>query len=583
MARLLLLVAFALLTGCESFPHTAYVMLAVVRPLSPTYLRYRVASPRRAWTREVVLDRDRFTELRTTGGRTYALGLADGRAWMQVGARPPVEIDGPLAADERTEAAWVGLRYGAPEAGATSELETCHADVCTVVYTPPDGHVLWVDVDRGTRRPTALAWVAQHDAVESCDELRWDERDGATVVASARCSAIVDEVGRETTTWTLEERQSEPAPPAWAQVQGDDILPLRPLREPVVFPIDDPSSRVIVFAAAAGGAALPLVLDTGSPVTILSRRFLDALGVVPAPEPPMHARPPFLPPDTYDAAIVDRLVLGDLELHGVRVLVPRREATFEGDEAGLLGMDLLSRFVVDVDGPARTLRVGPRDRFVPDDSMVALPFWGASHGRVVVAGAVDELGEVPLIVDTGAPVNVLVGGPAMHARHPRRAGDDVRLGEGGGAYDYAADIEGFHLGPFGFPSMPAMGHDRRPDLSFLDDDSALVGLGVLRHFRMIVDAAQEVVYLVPGASYAVLTTRGLELEDRGGAATVARVVEGEHEWKQPVRVGDVVRGVGGRAVRGRDEALEALAEAQGPVRVALERRGNRLVRTLGAR
>jgi len=53
---------------------------------------------------------------------------------------------------------------------------------------------------------------------------------------------------------------------------------------------------------------------------------------------------------------------GAAPLHGVRVLVPRRESTFEGDEAGLLGMDLLSRFVLDVDGPASTGDAGASGR-----------------------------------------------------------------------------------------------------------------------------------------------------------------------------------------------------------------------------
>ena len=63
-------------------------------------------------------------------------------------------------------------------------------------------------------------------------------------------------------------------------------------------------------------------------------------------------------------------------------------------------------------------------------------------------------------------------------------------------------MSGFHFGPFGLPSLPVYGHDRRPDLSFLDDDSALVGLGVLRHFRMVVDASLETrARRTPGPSY----------------------------------------------------------------------------------
>jgi hypothetical protein len=582
MPRWLLLALLALVTGCAAMHPMSQVAFAVVPPLSSTYLRYHVHSPSGDWTREFVVDHDDFAELREVRGRSYALGIEGKRAWLRVGTRPPVEIDGALAADERTEAAWVGLRFAELEPGATNELESCHGAVCTFVHTPRDGHALWIDVDRDSRRPTALSWIAGHDAIESCDGIEWSEVDGAPTIAAATCSAIVDEVGRDTMTWKLEERRSEPARPEWARVSPEEILPLRPLRDVVAFPIADPSTRVYVPVQAGGHDPLQLVLDTGSPVTVLTRRAMDALGVVPSPEPPTHVHPPWLPEDTYDPAIVDRLVIGGLELHGVHVLVPRDDAPFDSDEAGLLGMDVLAHFVVDVDGPASTLRIWPRDRFVAD-GFADLPYWGASHGAVVVAGAVDEVGAMPLLVDTGAPLNVVVGGPGMHARHPHHQDDEVMLREDEDRSDYMTEVYGFHFGPFGFPRMPVIGHDRRPDLSFLDDDMALVGLGVLRHFRMAIDAGAGLVHVSPGPSYTVLSGFGLEIDQRGGVPTVTRVVDRDHDWKKPVREGDIVRAVGSRKVRTREEALEAIAASGDGVSVVVERRGNRLRRALPMR
>lgn len=581
------LVALALPACDEVHPQIAFAMLP---PLPQTYLRYRVHGAGRDWTREFVVSRDAFAELREAGGKRYALGLlhepSGEKAWLRVGDREPVEIDGGLAADERTEAGMIGMRFSEP--GSPPELESCRRQVwgdrspgvCTFVYTPPDGHALWVDAERGTGRPVAFARVAQHDAVESCDDIAWSEEDGATVIASATCSAIVHEVGRQTTTWTLEERRPEPVPPAWARVSAEDVIPLHPLREPLVLPIADPSSRVYVNVEAGGSEPLQLVLDTGSPFTILSRRAMRALGVVPSPEPSLHVRPPFLPPDTYDAAIVDRLVIGPLDLHGVRVLIPENDAPFAGDEAGLLGMDVLSQYVTDVDGPASTLRLWPREQFADDGSFVALPFFGASQGGVVIAGAVDDVGPMPFILDTGAPLNIVVGGPAMHARHPHHDGDEVMLREDGDGSDYMSEVKGVHLGPFGLPRMPATGHDRRPDLSFLDDDSALVGLGVLRHFRMVIDTRQALVRLSPGPSFAVLGRLGIEIDARDGAPTITHVVEGQHDWQKPLREGDIVRAVDGRKVSTRDEALRAIAAAGATVRITVERKGNRITRKL---
>jgi hypothetical protein len=582
MARFLLAAVLTYLLGCESIHPMSQVAFAVVPPLSSTYLRYRVHSGGGDSTRQFVVARNTFAELRDIGGRSYALGLEGERAWMRVAGRPPVEIDGLLAADERTEAAWVGMRFAEPEWGATNEIESCHAAMCTVVHTPRDGHALWIDVSRDTHMPTSLSWVTQHRSIEACDDITWSDEGGVPVIASATCSAIVDHVGRDTMTWQLEERRSEPVPPEWAHVEPDEILPLVPLRDVVTFPIADPSTRIYVPAEAGGHDPLQLVLDTGSAVTIISRRVMDAMGVVSASEPPIHLRPPWLPEGTYDPAIVDRLVLGGLELHGVRVLVPREDGAFACDEAGLLGMDLLSRVVVDVDGPASMLRFWPRGRFA-GGGFTDLPFYGASTGQIVVAGAVDEIGPMPVVVDTGAPLNVVVGGAAMHLRHPHHRDDDVMPREDGGRWDYMTEIDGFHFGPFGFPRMPAIGHDRRPDLSFLDCDCALVGLGVLRHFRLVVDTALGVLHVAPGPSYAALSRYGIEIDERGGAPTVARIVDGERQWHRPVVEGDVVRMVGSRTVGNRNEALAAIASSRDPVRLVIERHGTRLRRTIEPR
>ena len=354
---------------------------------------------------------------------------------------------------------------------------------------------------------------------------------------------------------------------------------MRPARDVVELAIADPSQRVYVPVEAGGSQPLRLVLDTGSPITVLTRRVVDELGVVPSPEPPVHVHPPWLPEDTYDPEIVDRLVIAGIELHGVPVLVPRNDSPFAGEEAGLLGMDLMSRYVVDVDGPASTLRIWPRGRFDSSVGFTDLPYWGASHGMVVVGGAVDELGPMPVLVDTGAPLNVVVGGPAMHSRHPRTRGEEMRLSEDD-SYDYTSEVEGFHFGPFGLPRMPAVGHDRRPDLPFLDSGGALVGLGVLRHFRVAVDSRQGLVHVAPGPSYLVLTRLGFEIDDRNGAPTITRIVYGEHDWNKPLRVGDVVRSVEGRKVSNRTEALARIAGAKRQVRVTVERHGNVVSKTL---
>ncbi len=565
--------------GCSgTFPH-ATLDLAVTPSDDATYLRYHVHSTRTGdGTRELVFAPDGFADRRDVLGRDYVLGARGDLAWMRAGTRPPVAIDAALLSDELPQTAWLGLRYAHRAPGDRLELESCEADMCTWVYVPTGGHALWIDVDRATHKPRAFHWVDAHDAIESCEGVAWTEQGGASVIASATCSAIVDHVGRESTTWTLEPSPRERMP-VWASVDRSELVPLPRRKEPATFAIADPSARVLVPVEAGGAPALDLVLDTGSAVTVLTHRVARAMGVVPTDDAPVHVRPPWLPESTFDVAIVDRLVMGGVELHGVPVLVAREDDPFGGEEAGLLGVDLLARFVVDVDAPASTLRLYAPGTFPTPPGAVDLPFVGASHGCIVVDGAIDEIGPVPVILDTGAPLNVVVGGPAMHARHPRH-GEATLLENGGLSPDYETEIEGFHLGPFPLPRMPATGRDRLPELPLaFDGGTALAGLGVMRHFRLAFDVRDSVVHAVPGPSYIVLRRLGIEIDDRSGAPTVTRVVGDERSWRPLLREGDVVRKVDRRRVTSRAEALAALAGAKGPsVVVAIERRGNVVVR-----
>jgi hypothetical protein len=171
----------------------------------------------------------------------------------------------------------------------------------------------------------------------------------------------------------------------------------------------------------------------------------------------------------------------------------------------------------------------------------------------------------------------------MHALHPRQAGSELTMREDDDASYYASEIDGFSFGPFDLPKTPVVAHDRRPDLPFLDSDSALVGLGILRHFRIVIDARKETIRVAPGPSYYVLARLGLEIDERNGAPTVTRIVGDEREWEAPLREGDIVRTVAGARVKGREEALAALATATmngAPVHVTIERGGNVVPRTL---
>jgi hypothetical protein len=584
MRRALLLLVLAVSgIACDALHPLSEADFHVSPALASTYLRYHVSSPRGEWTREFAVSRHDFAELRETSGRPYVLGLKDSLAWLRVGARAPVEIDGALAADERREAAWIGMRFGDGGHAGHLELEQCHGPICTLVYTPRDGHTRSGSTSTGRRAgPSSFEWIAQDHADR---ELRGRGVERHRRGAGHRVGDVqrhrrprrprddaVDAGGAS---------RSERTPPEWARIRPEDVVPLRPARDVVELAIADPSQRVYVPVEAGGSQPLRLVLDTGSPITVLTRRVVDELGVVPSPEPPVHVHPPWLPEDTYDPEIVDRLVIAGIELHGVPVLVPRNDSPFAGEEGGLLGMDLMSRYVVDVDGPASTLRIWPRGRFDSGVGFTDLPYWGASHGMVVVGGAVDELGPMPVLVDTGAPLNVVVGGPAMHSRHPAsaRRGDAPQRGR-----LLRLHQRGRRL-PFR-PLRPASHARRRPRPPSRSPVPRLRRRARRpRRLAALPRRRRLAAWRRARRPRARATWSSRASGSRSTTATarrpITRIVYGEHDWTKPLRVGDVVRSVEGRKVsqphRGSRSASPARARQ---VRVTVERHGNVVSKTL---
>jgi hypothetical protein len=98
------------------------------------------------------------------------------------------------------DAEWTELEFARPSAGDRMDVESCTQKSCTLAFMPKTGPALWLDVDRKTRMPTSVQWIA-HDTVESCDHLAFTRDRSA--IQSATCTRIVDRVGEETETWTL--------------------------------------------------------------------------------------------------------------------------------------------------------------------------------------------------------------------------------------------------------------------------------------------------------------------------------------------------------------------------------------------
>jgi S1-C subfamily serine protease len=129
--------------------------------------------------------------------------------------------------------------------------------------------------------------------------------------------------------------------------------------------------------------------------------------------------------------------------------------------------------------------------------------------------------------------------------------------------------------------MPAIGRDRERER--LGCGVALVGMGLMKHFRVAFDLGHQLVHLGPGDSYVALDRAGLELEERDAGAVVVRVAARSESQRAGLKPGDVLRAVNGKRVTTARDALAAIAASKNEARVTVSRDGRTLAAPIAMR
>jgi hypothetical protein len=251
-----------------------------------------------------------------------------------------------------------------------------------------------------------------------------------------------------------------------------------------------PSGHLEVMLSIEGGDEIPFVVDTGATVTMIAASTWAATSRADNRGIPLAGQ-------GAGGKVSVRLVTGvDIVLGGEDVRVgaavvgdlPEDE---QGAIHGLLGRDVLRRYLVEVDPKAQVIRLHPPRAFAADpEAFVVLPM-EPTRGRL---SSVDiSLGGAPVtaVIDLGAQGSVInrVAGTAAKVHKAEGAVPFSGQGVGGGSLDFAlvetsslrlGDLE---LGPMHLAEadLPVFGPLR------LDDEPAMIlGLDVLggRHLYL---------------------------------------------------------------------------------------------------
>lgn len=259
-------------------------------------------------------------------------------------------------------------------------------------------------------------------------------------------------------------------------------------------------SGLVELPAHLKGIPIRVVVDSGAQFSAIDRGLAERLGLQPTPLPLLAFGVSGSPSVTHTVAL-------DLALPGVQ-LVGMRAATLEllalsgaisRPFAMLLGRDVLQAMTADIDWPGGRVRFLQPGAFTPPAGASAAPT--RSHGgALMTAISIEGAAPIDVMVDTGATSEIALSEPVAQKLgllngRPMSFGRSVSLGGVGQdrvvhaqEVDFAgrklSDVEVQVFKPAAPAPLPA----------------GLLGVGILKHYRVGLDLSAGVMWLTGPAA-----------------------------------------------------------------------------------
>ncbi|HEY1607224.1 MAG TPA: aspartyl protease family protein [Allosphingosinicella sp.] len=381
---------------------------------------------------------------------------------------------------------------------------------------------------------------------------------------------------------------------------GSGRARVRPADVGVVVPFEL-ANKTIYIRVEVGGKPLWFILDTGIKYTVIDLETARKLAL-PLDDP--------VPVGGGGTATVT----GNL-LKGGKVVLPHVPggdfplflalplddlARLSGrDVSGVIGFDLFSRFVVEVDYRARRIVLHDPARYRYGRQGASLPITFNAAGHPVVGGEVIDGRGPPMagrfVFDIGSGATVILNRPFVEQGRFLVGGRSTvpwlaGYGIGGGVNGRVGRIDAFRIGPYLLPQPVAI-FSQAPAGAFSgSEEQGNIGAGLLDRFRIILDYPQKRIILKPesglGRRFDYEKT-GVMLTTPGPPYTtyqVEAVADPSPAWAAGIRPGDRLVAVNGRpAASFTLSALREKLQQERKLRLTIERNGRRFETTLTPR
>lgn len=167
----------------------------------------------------------------------------------------------------------------------------------------------------------------------------------------------------------------------------------------------------------------------------------------------------------------------------------------------VLGRELLLAFAVEIDYAGKRLVLHEPGAFKAPADATAIPIGMTATGHVEVEVALDDLPAAPFVLDTGAPIAVIVNSTYVAAQpslQDRKGAVAMLGGVGGGNPATMVTFGAVTFGGHRFADVPGFLSRAKKGAMAMRESAGIVGATLLRRFRCVFDVSRGTLWLTPG-------------------------------------------------------------------------------------
>ncbi len=331
---------------------------------------------------------------------------------------------------------------------------------------------------------------------------------------------------------------------------------------PVVIPFELVTRHILIRVRINNSAPLWFIFDTGDKVAIVDLGRAKSLGLNLRGETNVGGAGAGTLKGSYvrDASLNVVGVEGNPQPVVLAIPLDGLQPRFGHDIDGIIGADFIKQFVVEVDYPARVLRLHDKDKFVYSGSGEIIPLTFINGGHPIIDAEITVTGRSAIkgrfVIDIGSGGSLALNRPFVEKENlPGPSQKTLRAMGGGGVGGKVTGRTGrvaeLRIGKLQIDNPLTLFSEDKSGVFASSELQGNIGAMILSKFRVLLDYGHNRIILEPNASFKDQigpASSGLRLIAEGSdyrRFRVEELLEDSPATEAGLQVGDLVLAVDG--------------------------------------